>query len=131
MMEIMLDSCSRDWAPCHSKVRSLGALQVLLSIGISLTGEERVLSTLACGARVKLSHAMIHSIIATLSQNILSEERGVVEATLANCCMLGANDHGSKAALEVLASKYTVGGRIDSLANDEEFVWWKCSLPHP
>mmetsp|Transcript_27324 Transcript_27324/g.65669 ORF Transcript_27324/g.65669 Transcript_27324/m.65669 type:complete len:166 (+) Transcript_27324:108-605(+) len=24
MLEIMLDSCSRDWAPCQSKVRSLG-----------------------------------------------------------------------------------------------------------
>mmetsp|Transcript_27324 Transcript_27324/g.65668 ORF Transcript_27324/g.65668 Transcript_27324/m.65668 type:complete len:607 (+) Transcript_27324:502-2322(+) len=72
---------------------------------------------------------MIRSIIATLSQNILSEEKEVVEAALANCRILGANNHGSKAALEVLASKYTDGGRIDTLADDKVFVGEMQSAP--
>jgi len=92
MVERVLSSCSISWTSCQSRVRSLGALQVILSIAIPLMDKSEP------------SFDLMHSIIDTLSENILSEEKDILEAALTCCRILGANNHGSIVALEVISS---------------------------
>jgi len=103
MMERVLASCSTSWTSCQSRVRSLGALQVILSIAIPLMDKSEP------------SFDMMNSIIDTLSENILSEEKEVLEAALTCCRILGANNHGSIVALEVVSSVNSCSEESSSL----------------
>jgi len=100
MLELILHACSQDWALCQSKVRSLEALQVILSIAIPLMNSN---TSSTSGAKVELSNGMIRSIMDILSKNILSEDKEVLEAALASCRIIGANNHGTKALIEIVS----------------------------
>jgi len=114
ILELVLSACSQGWAPCQSKVRSLETLQVLLGIAIPLM--EKDASSLVssppakqpspeCVVKVvELSNAMIRSIMDCLSENILSEEKEVLEAALASCRILGSSNHGSRIVLAITST---------------------------
>lgn len=107
MVERILASCSTSWTSCQSRVRSLGALQVILSIAIPLMDKSEP------------SFDLMNSIIDTLSENILSEEKEVLEAALTCCRIFGA------IALEVISSmqsrseESTTLVKTDSDSSDE------------
>ncbi|KAL9186251.1 hypothetical protein ACHAXT_005489 [Thalassiosira profunda] len=119
VLELTLDACSRDWAPCQSKARSLESLQVLLSVAIPLMEGASPESTPASVATVQLSSDSIRSIVAALSNNILSEEKNVLEAALAGCCVLGSNDCASKTVVDI-ASTFACGDTASGVPMDEE-----------
>jgi len=107
MVERALASCSESWTSSQSRVRSLGALQVILSIAIPLMDKSEP------------SFDMMNSIIDTLSDNIFSEEKEVLEAALSCCRILGANNHGSIVALEVVSSVKSCSEESTSLVVDD------------
>ena len=96
MMERILTSCCKSLPSSQIRVRSLETLQVILSIAIPLMDEDQT--------KVKPSSVMIRSIIDTLSKNILSEEKDVLEAALTCCRILGENNRASKVVLEEIAA---------------------------
>lgn len=101
MLKLILGACSRGQASCLSKVRSLEALQVLLIIAIPLMEKEDGASPM-----VELPSATIRSIVGGLSENILSEEKEVMEAALACCRILGGNGRAGPRIVSTVASRY-------------------------
>ncbi|KAL3767641.1 hypothetical protein ACHAW5_006879 [Stephanodiscus triporus] len=115
MLELMLRSCSLDRASCRSKVRSLEALQVLLIISIPLMNGDT--------AKLELSDVTIRSLMGVVSTNILSDEKDVLNASLAICRIIGANNLASKAVVEIISSDTKSAFFANDHANvDEEHL---------
>ena len=104
MVEQILSSCSESWIPCQSRVRSLEALQVLLSIACPLMDGDIASLSASDTVKVKTLSTLVGPIVETLTKNILSEEKDVLEAALTCCRILGANNQGSKVAIEDILS---------------------------
>ncbi|KAL7538322.1 LOW QUALITY PROTEIN: hypothetical protein ACHAXR_008497 [Thalassiosira sp. AJA248-18] len=110
MLELILAAFSHVcWG--RVKVRSLETLQVLLTLAIPLVEESTSLveSISAAAVKVEVSNAMIRSI------------KDVLEAALASCHIIGANNHCSRALTENITSTQTceeVGGGMNALASD-------------
>ena len=104
MLELMLRSCSEEWASCQSKVRSLEALQVLLIIAIPLMNGKTA-SSLTGAVKLELSVVTIRSIMEVVSTNILSEEKDIRNAALAICRIIGANYFASKTVVGIISAE--------------------------
>ena len=123
MVEHILASCSESWMPCQSRVRSLEALQVLLSIACPLMDGDIASLSASDAAKVKSLSTLVGPIVETLTKNILSEENDVLGAALTCCRILGANNQGSKVALEEIFSIQsctTCEGSNALVANDSD-----------
>eukprot|EP00956_Cyclotella_meneghiniana_P007002 scaffold9429_cov71-Cyclotella_meneghiniana.AAC.2 len=81
MLEHVLDECSSQKnLQCQSKVRSIETLQVLLSLGRFKIEDS------------KIFESVVQSMVDTLSNGILSDEKDVLEASLKACRVIGSND---------------------------------------
>jgi hypothetical protein len=121
MLELMLRSCSQDWASCQSKVRSLEALQVLLTIAIPLmTGETA--PSLTGAVKLELSVVTIRSIMEVVSTDVLSEENDVLKAALAICRIIGANDLASKTVVGIMSGETQSAFTNDHTNAEEEHL---------
>ncbi|KAL3809426.1 hypothetical protein ACHAXA_003995 [Cyclostephanos tholiformis] len=101
MLGLILRSCSQDWASCKSKIRSLEALQVLLTIAIPLmNGKSEPLLTGA--VELEMSDITLRSVMDVVSTNILSEEKDVLKSAQVLCRIIGANNHLSNTVVALL-----------------------------
>jgi hypothetical protein len=121
MLELMLRSCSQDWVSCWGKVRSLEALQMLLIIAIQLMNRETA-STLTGAVKLESSDITIRSIMDVVSTNILSEEKDVLQAALAICRIIGANDLASKTVVGIICGETKSAFTNDHAHVEEEHL---------
>lgn len=78
MLELALEQCSSQKnLHCQSRVRSIEALQVLLSLGGTKSEDS------------KIFESNVQPIVDTLSNGILSDEKDVLEASLKACRVIG------------------------------------------
>eukprot|EP00984_Skeletonema_dohrnii_P028885 scaffold19087_cov72-Skeletonema_dohrnii-CCMP3373.AAC.1 len=99
VIEVILASCSLSWSTCKDRVRSLEALQVFLSLAITI---------LDCNVVTDQSSLTLlprmQPIVECLRKNIVSEEKDVLQAALTACSILGGSDTCSTLVLDMLIS---------------------------
>jgi hypothetical protein len=74
VMDLILSSCSLSWSTCKGRVRSLEALQVLLSYAIAILDSDVVIDD----SRMTLSPRM-QPVVECLRKNLVSGEKDVVQ----------------------------------------------------
>mmetsp|Transcript_12295 Transcript_12295/g.18847 ORF Transcript_12295/g.18847 Transcript_12295/m.18847 type:complete len:989 (-) Transcript_12295:103-3069(-) len=94
VLELTLASCSLSWPTCQGRVRSLEALQVLLSFAIAIRDSAVVTE--------KTLLPRIQPIVECLRKNIVSGEKDVLQAALAASSILGGSDTCSTRVLDML-----------------------------
>ena len=109
LLQFALEQCSLQMTSCQGKVRSIEALQAVLSLNVPLS------TTRTEGKPIHELESLIQSSVHTLSDAILSDEKDVLDTSLKACRILGGSDD---LALGVLA--YVSNISFNSNTNENE-----------
>lgn len=107
LLQLSLERCSSHGAvTCHSNARSIEALQRLLTFIVPLSTLTAT-SDNGRACEIPLSESLIFSLVAVLTDTILSDEKDVLEASLQTCRVLGGIDELAIVVISHVSKKYT------------------------